>query len=101
MELIEDACNMQTCHSAARHRIAHRLRLAEMRENQNGSEEVQALRKELKKAEETLHETLVMIDALKELIVKVSATSSQGERSIDFDRASNCSSSIISSNHSL
>lgn len=105
MALIRDACNLQTFRSAARHQVAHRLRIAEMGENQNGSE-VQALRKELEEAEEALQQTLVMIDALKALILQVSPpdTSSMSRWGapgpISFDRISSYSSSS-SSNYSL
>jgi hypothetical protein len=105
MALIRDACNLQTFRSAVRHQVAHRLHIAEMGENQNGSE-VQALRKELEEAEEAFHQTLVMIDALKALVLQVSPqdTSSmsrwEGSRSINFDRASSYSSSSVGSNYS-
>ena len=104
MTLIQDACNMQTFRSAARHRVAHRLQIAEMRGNQNGSE-VQALRKELKEAEEAHHQTLVMIDALKALIMQVAPqdTSSMsrggGFGPINFDGASSYHSSSVGSSY--
>lgn len=51
--------------------MAHRLRLVETKEVQS-SEEVQAAREALQRAEEALHEALTMIDDLKALVVKLS-----------------------------
>lgn len=88
MELIRQASSIRADHSASRDIAAHRLRLLEMRGDQDGSGDIQAAQEALRRADAALRETLVMVNALKELIAKVSS-----ETGAAFEEASGLSDS--------
>jgi hypothetical protein len=73
MALINEASSVHANRLAARQNVAHRLRLLEQGDDQRGLENVEAVRQELREADDALHEALSMIEELKELVSKVSS----------------------------
>jgi hypothetical protein len=99
MTLIDQACSARADRLTSRHNIAHRLRLLEMTDDKEGAE---ALRGELRAADDALHEVHIMIDSLKALVVKLSQpVTESGEEGLALNSGSTSDINSSGSDHSV
>jgi len=99
MMLIDQARSARADRLTSRHNIAHRLRLLEMTDDKEGAE---ALRGELRAADDALHEVQIMIDSLKALVVKLSQpVTESGEEGLALNSGSTSDINSSGSDHSV
>jgi hypothetical protein len=71
MKLIRQAHILHADRSVARDTMAQRLRILEMKKDQQNPEDIQAMQEALQKAEDALRDALVIMDSLKAAVAKL------------------------------